>query len=689
MNDTTFRIHAFILNIINKDEINYTLILSICFWIILIGFFWGLASKNYNTKFLKKFQLTSFLIALFGGIAIYWIGYYHESSIENIFTLPFRSLISSLKMFLFESDLIEVDKELHRNTIYMVCLTFFYVLAILTTTIFILEIFFRRFFVKIFLLWRSKIGKETKCYFFFGANDLTITLANDINKKKINTQQEKSFLLFVDKIKTSVFDNLNLKENIKKPENAELFHKVEHTKAILLNDNFKITFNKKDQYCGLKKLNIIKNIFHQESHLFFFNENNEENISFASAVIKELQNYKDLTHKIYLYVKTDIDDSAIILDNINKEKEGDKTKVICSNLEIRIINTPSIISHQIIKEHNPIDIICTQKANKEFQDFNPLIIGFSNIGKEILNQLIVHGQYGIIKEDGNFEENPFKAIIIDWHMETLMNRYININPDVTKNYSIEFINAEVNDFKYFKTINENIDKINYVVICLGNDSLNIKTALELNTILNNQRNKNIPIFAHISSNEEYNYYNIENENLFKNIKIFGRDKEIFTEDIIIKETFWQRAKKVHESYNDIHKTSTKWEEISMFDKLSNLSVAQHIPAKLKILGLTETKLKHKDDSEIFNDKDLILLAYNEHLRWNAFSFVNGWRKKQLDFSIPKEERKKGRKNSKTKEHICLTSWGTLLKVDEYLGEEKGHFHKIDYGIIKNIKKIIS
>ncbi len=689
MNDTTFRI---IISYVSSNEmngINYTLtlILSICFWSILIGMFFWLSCKNYNTKFLKNFQWTTFFIVLLGGTALYWIGYYHTSSVENVFTLPFRSLISSLKMFIFESDLIEVDEIHHSNTIYMVCIIFCHVLAILTTTLFILQIFFRRFFVRIFLSFRLKTGKETKGYFFFGANDLTITLANDINKKKIKTQQEKSFLLFVDKIKTSVFDSLNFKENIKKTENAELFYKVEHTQSILLNDNFRITTNNNGEYNSLKKLNIIKNILRQESHLFFFNENDEDNMSFALAVIEELQKYTDITNKIYVYVKTDIDDSAIILDNVNKEKEDNKIKVISSNIEIRIINAPSIISHQIIQEHNPIDVIYTPKDEKHFHGFYPLIIGFNSIGKEILNQLIVHGQYGIRKEDGTLEENPFKAIAIDCNMDTLMSLYANTNPDVEKNYTIDFVNAEVNSSNYFKAIRENIDQINYVVICLGNDSLNIKTALELNTIINNQRNKNVTIYVHISSNEEYNYYNLANEGLHKNIKIFGRGKEIFTEDIIVKETYWQRAKKVNQAYNNIYGNNSAWEEIPMFEKLSNLSVAQHISAKLKILGLTETQLSNKDDSEIFNDEDLILLAYNEHLRWNAFSFVNGWKTMQLNFNIPQEKRI--RKESKTKEHICLTSWDGLLNADKYMGKEHGFYQEIDYEIIRKIKEIIS
>lgn len=686
MNDTTFRIFTSFLNITGTNEINYTLtcILSIVFWIILIVMFLWLSRKKYNTKFLKNFQRTTFFIALIGGTVLYWIGYYHTSSVEMYFTLPFRSLISSLKMFIFESDLIEVDEVHHSNTIYMVCIIFFHVLAILTTSIFILQVFIRRFFVRIFLIFRLTKSKKTKGYFFFGANDLTIALANNINNKKRETQQEKSFLLFVDKMNTSIFDRLNLKDNIKKTENAELFYKVEHTQAILLNDSYRITTNNNGDYNSLKELNILKNILHQESHLFFFNENDEDNMSFALSVIEELQNYQILQHNIFIYVKTDLEDSAIIFDNINK---NNKTGVIKPNIEIRIINTPSIISHQLIQKYNPIDIIYTPKDENHFHGFYPLIIGFNSVGKEILNQLIVHGQYGIKKEDGTFYENPFKAITIDCNMDNLMSLYANLNPDVEKNYTIDFIKAEVNDSKYFQIIRENIDHINYVVISLGNDSLNIKTALELNTILNNQRNKDVPIYVHISSNKDYNYYNLANEGLHKNIKIFGREKEIITEDIIVKETYWQRAKKVHDAYNDIYENNSAWKEISMFEKLSNLSVAQHIPAKLKILGLTETQLSNKDDSDIFNDENVTLLAYNEHLRWNAFSFVNGWRTMQLNFNIPQEERI--RKESKTKEHICLTSWENLLDVDEYIGKEKGFFQKIDYEIIKSIKDIIS
>ena len=75
------------------------------------------------------------------GILVYMIGFNDEGSKDNILVLFMRACISSLEMFVSESERIEVSDELKKSHVYMTLFAIVHFLAVFVSAIFILRLF--------------------------------------------------------------------------------------------------------------------------------------------------------------------------------------------------------------------------------------------------------------------------------------------------------------------------------------------------------------------------------------------------------------------------------------------------------------------------------------------------------------------------------------------------------------------
>ena len=177
---------------------------------------------------------------------------------------------------------------------------------------------------------------------------------------------------------------------------------------------------------------------------------------------------------------------------------------------------------------------------------------------------------------------------------------------------------------------------------------------------------------------------VDESGIYKHIKFFGEYESIFTDEIIINEELDTVAKKINEHYNlqeNVNKESIgkpsvgNWSKLDLFYKNSNRDVAAHLNTKLALIGY---EISNGKELSYFNE-DLTLDNYTnitkienllqiEHLRWNAFHFVNGWtgftsvdienikvkNNNKLDYS--------DRKDKRNRKHACLVSWEELNDV---------------------------
>lgn len=84
-------------------------------------------------------------------------------------------------------------------------------------------------------------------------------------------------------------------------------------------------------------------------------------------------------------------------------------------------------------------------------------------------------------------------------------------------------------------------------------------------------------------------------------------------------------------------------------------------SKLHTLGLKYVTGGNTDyyDQKIQDQQILEKLAISEHLRWNAFSFANGWKTMTNIESHPKN------KDVINQTHACLVDWEQLDRVSQH------------------------
>ena len=625
--------------------------------ILVILFLFCLLLARNNDAYNKLRNRVLIPLTAIAGFIIYYIGY-QDGGTENVITTScIRSFLSMCSMFLLHSDLLEVSHHMHGSKTYMLIFSIIHFSAFIISTLFIIQLCGKQF-----ISWLSlKVSCPKQSYLFFDLNEATVSLAEDLMKKK-----KDRLVVFVGKyIRYSFFlHHKAVEENGSLCDNKLLFEQIKNTSAVFLNREYIVKRS-------LKKLGIANLIHKSESHLFFLSEDETLNIQMAQQVIEEIERESLVVKKLFIYINTVSEN----LDNLFTRKLSFMHKEI----EIKVINRYKLSATELVDLYPPVDYIEKDTTTATaLSDFNVLILGFGQIGTFALRYLI---------EQGQFVCSTFHATVIDHMIECKEDLFINKYPGV-KSYQVEYEKAEVNSKKYFELLKNKIDSLKYVVVSLGDDRLNIKVAVELYEFSLRHAKAPVDLFV--------NVYNIKNYDYIKKticiadkIHLFGGHNEIFREDIIVNEICSHTAKKIHEHYNkdkaEIDKE--KWQELSMIKKMTNLSAAVHIYTKLKLAGLTVAdvnKLEIKKDFEkLLGPERMACLAEGEHLHWNATLFTNGWETWNLseindDQSCNKDEIRK--------KHACLVSWDELEKVSKYFREDYKLYDMYNVGNIFELIK---
>ena len=118
---------------------------------------------------------------------------------------------------------------------------------------------------------------------------------------------------------------------------------------------------------------------------------------------------------------------------------------------------------------------------------------------------------------------------------------------------------------------------------------------------------------------------------------FGSISELYTPEQILREDMLKRARTLNDYYNSLQQDEsrkTRWEDLSMFTRRSNMAAADHMATKLRILtGSLDKKTPVRTDRDTVesavrnfreNVIDRDLCRRIEHERWMRFHSLYGW-----------------------------------------------------------------
>lgn len=672
----------------------------------------AMADKGRSRYFLNKAFVSWAWMTLLGGWFVYMVGFCEAGTSKSVIAILVRPMLSSLEQFVFHSDLLEVSDSCHGSPWFMTAYTISYLSAVLISSIVVVNCFWNRirFFIRR-IIW-SVISCNT-INVFFEINNKSICLAKSIHEK------EGGRIVFVQFPKESNehkgHNSLSKIFGLNTFDRQQLLA-VKSLKCIVINASselfdedladertvspYALESNGLDRL--VRPLECARNI-----RLFFLSENENENVRAGinmehSHVLtgKDVEIYCKARQSYENYTLTDnstnalfhlVDDSSFAV-NALKVMDPDKT------------GTP--IAHPInyVKVNSALGVV--ESA------FNCMIVGFGQTGQDAMRFLYEFGSF--IDRTGG--KSPFHCRVIDKDMSNYLGYVASEIPALQigdgssadankpiKTEEIELRECDVRSNVFWNDLEKDnfINKLNCIVVALGSDEENISMATKLyefalrHDAIEHKERGSLKIFVRgYNSTQEARLNKVESFYQKENdvIRIFGKESDIYTYDVIIKNKIQEQAKEFLKSYNSVLGETGDWDSrhsllrTGTIDKKVEIRIkerqdrynALHQFTTLQLLGIISTatpvrplpskypfiteeqligNMKRYDGNGIpCNEDDELQLWYTrlenvskcEHLRWNSALYMLGF--------IHVDDKKK---DFRKRQHKCLVDWNQL------------------------------
>lgn len=523
------------------------------------------------------------------------------------------SISQSIRMFLVDTGMSDVLEGLQAESLgmlfypYKVAVCLLYLLAPVFTLTIVLH-YFSNFFEQI----RLSLKKRQNLYVFSELNEHSLGIATNI----YNSDKKKGNLCVV-------FCCSDEKDNF----NIDLEEKAKELNAIYV--------PREINYLRLKNMG-------RYITYFFISEDMNKNLDHTLQMLREmtgeslwLQSGGVEQKNTALYCYAAGMEAEILLDAQEKEN----LKVVLMD-EVRDAMYEHLYLHPLYANMDP-----TKGMKGKREKISVLILGGGKIGIEFLKASVWSGQ---MKNFG------LEVHIVDVKSALVRKRFEVEFPELLSErsgYHIDFIQADV----FSEEIKNNLDfleNINYCVISLGDDELNIRAAIWLKRYFYLREFKIEPLISLYIENpgKSKAVWNLcekmrTKQRLYYNIIPFGNRSGLFNKQSAATFIIEYLGLGVHSHYCRITKESSAEERRNavrnFYEKQSNRqsSIANglHIVTKLWELGYGVLRLpKEKWERDIFDRcihpvdfysecRDELGAYYAlEHERWMAYMRTEGW-----------------------------------------------------------------
>ena len=301
-----------------------------------------------------------------------------------------------------------------------------------------------------------------------------------------------------------------------------------------------------------------------------------------------------------------------------------------------------LTARMALRLHPPCDMIRFATNGQADEDFHAVILGFGRMGRAMLAQLILNGQ---------FDGSHFRADIFD---PGAQNGFLH-DRELLRRYDIRFHAAAGFSDAFYSFLAEAYDSIRCIALCTGSSRTNAEIADDLAEWF--RQDERQPVLLRVTRDELCDAQ--------------GHPLRVWTQEGA---NIWRMdamAMQVNQRYckGNGRSAEENWKQCDFFSRMSCRASADFAPALLRAAGKTEAQVLAGDwppDGEILDH-----LAITEHLRWCAFHHVMGYRR----MSDAVFERRAARWQRETAEngesslrigkdtdhrlHACLVPWEEL------------------------------
>lgn len=482
---------------------------------------------------------------------------------------------------------------------YQTWISFIYVAAPMFTIGIVLSLFKN---ISAYIKYLRAYFKDS--YIFSELNDKSLALARDIKKNN-----NKAAVFFTDVFAAN---------------EEKLYELAEQAKRIGA-----VCFKKDILIIDFKKHSSDKSI-----SFFTIGDNETENLDQALKLISSYRE-RDNTH---IYVFSTKKDSELLLTAVDKGK-----------IKVRRINEVQSLVNRILYDNGDILFKTAKETEEGVKIISAVVVGMGRHGKEMVKALSWYGQMdGYRIEINAFDRDKLaQARFVDLAPELMSPVYNGVDIDGEAQYKITIHSGlDVQTVNFTDEV-KRIRNVTYIMVALGDDDLNINTAVNLR--MHFERIGIHPVIQAI-------VYNSRQKRALEGIKNFrGQKYDIdfigdldssYAADVIIDSELEEAALKIHLKWG---KEEEFWNY--EYNYRSSMASAIHMQARIecKIPGAA------KKEKEL-TDEERNIIESLEHRRWNAYMRAEGY-----VFSGSKD---KSSRNDLAKMHHDLVDFSSLSEMEK-------------------------
>ena len=335
---------------------------------------------------------------------------------------------------------------------------------------------------------------------------------------------------------------------------------------------------------------------------------------------------------------------------------------------VQAVERYDLLARLMVRSCPPYETMTFDAEGRAKKDFEALIVGFGRRGKAILRRLVMNGQ---------FAGSNFRVTVLAKDPGEQSGSFFYHCPGIKENYSVNFLNAGAQGADAYRFLKENAPRLNYVVICMGDEKKNLEIGNEYLEVLEDCGSRTPILLCSAST-------------VTRLTREEGSVKaaELFSPELLGSRKLDRMAMILNHKYHEQEGRTAEedWRHCDYFSRMSCRASADCLDAFTAAAGTTREAAVRDG----WQPSGVLLenLAETEHLRWNAFHFAMGYRRMPREtmeerLKLFREEREKFgesririTKDTAAKLHAGLVSWEELDALSAWESEATGQ--KRDY-----------
>lgn len=318
---------------------------------------------------------------------------------------------------------------------------------------------------------------------------------------------------------------------------------------------------------------------------------------------------------------------------------------------VTVYREAALAARLLVRRYPPCRSISFAADGSARENFEALIIGFGQVGQQVLKQLVMNGQ---------FVGSRFRADVFTPDPDDVCGAFAAGSPLLETEYDIRFHPHSGSSRALYAHLEQRRQSIRYIAVCAGTEGENELLASQLHSYL---IASGIRIPIHQCSRRGIRTVDP--------VSLKTTVHDLYQSRILCTGSLDQMAMTINRYYrgDSSNGALADWMDCDYFSRMSSRASADYLEAVLQAAGRTEEQVlagQWPPSAEVLD-----ILSQMEHLRWNAFHYCMGispMSREEFDrrAAIWQEQKRQTGKGSiriakdlAARVHACLVPWEEL------------------------------